>query len=70
MMPRVNGWDVLRAIENGGAPRSPVIITTAQEGDWVAEARKHPFVVATLRKPYNIDELISLVETYCPRSES
>ena len=68
MMPKLSGWDVLRALPDTGK-RVPVIVTSAFEGDWMDEVRRFDSVVATMRKPPDVNALVALVETHCPPLE-
>lgn len=64
MMPDVSGWNVLRALAEADK-RVPVIVASAFEGDWMNQVRQFDSVVATIRKPHDVDTLVALVEEHC-----
>lgn len=61
MMPDLTGWDVLAAMQAEPRLRDiPVVLTTAASWDSLPEG------VDALQKPFNLDELMAVVWTYCP----
>lgn len=62
-MPRVNGWDVARALRDAGRVRPKLVVMTAEldAPTWAHE------VAATgyLAKPFNLSELFDAVEEAC-----
>ncbi len=66
MMPGINGWDFLQKLkETGYLPKTPVIVISAH-------LRVDPQAVlmmgasAMLPKPFNLDELVCLIEHLVP----
>lgn len=61
MMPRMNGWEFLRALETyPELNRIPVIVLSAQTIQPQQAAMAH--VVAHLTKPIDLERLLSLVD--------
>jgi CheY-like chemotaxis protein len=63
MMPHVDGYAVLRALESGDAPHVPVVVMTAVGPNERSSGLPYP----VLRKPFTIDELLSVITQYAPR---
>jgi len=64
-MPRMNGLEVLTALSGrAGAERFPVVVMSANAHP---SELAFPQVVALLRKPFELDELLGWVEV-CSRS--
>ncbi len=64
MMPGMDGPTFLRELESSvELPSVPVILMSASSASQVTSSLEYPL----LRKPFGIDELLSLVTTYCPR---
>jgi two-component system chemotaxis response regulator CheY len=60
MMPLVNGWQVLDAIQSDPSLQVPVIVVSA------SGPAPHEGVAATyLRKPFNLTELLDTVHERC-----
>ena len=59
MMPIVNGWEVLSAIEDDARLRVPVIVVSASGRSWPRGA------TAYLHKPFNLAELLDAVHDRC-----
>ena len=66
MMPNVNGWDFLQKLqETGFLGKIPIIVISAH-------LRKEPHAIlqmgvnAILPKPFNLDEMIDLIEHLLP----
>jgi len=68
-MPRVNGQEFCTAYRRLGG-RAPVILVTGALGDQVGSAAEACGAVAYLAKPFNVDELLALVERYAAPSLS
>jgi CheY-like chemotaxis protein len=61
MMPVMNGYEVLAQLRANPATRAiPVLILTASRTE-MPEGATH-----LLRKPFELGELLSVVETHCP----
>lgn len=64
IMPDVNGWSVLRTLKaDPDLANIPVVVVTAlnqQESAWALKAN------AFLTKPIDREELLKVLETYCP----
>ena len=65
MMPGINGWDFLQRLrETGHIGKTPIIVISAH-------LRKEPQAVlqmgvsAILPKPFNLDDLVELIEHLC-----
>jgi CheY-like chemotaxis protein len=64
MMPGMDGPSFLRELESSlELPRVPVILMSASSASHLTSSLEYPL----LRKPFGIDELMTLVTTYCPR---
>jgi CheY-like chemotaxis protein len=66
MMPHVNGWDFLQKCrETGFLGRIPIIVISAHlRND--PQALLQMGVSAILPKPFNLDELIAMIEHLLP----
>jgi DNA-binding response OmpR family regulator len=60
MLPDVNGFEVLNHLDKDRV-RCVVVISAAKEAE-IDEAASHPSVRAALRKPFEIFELLKLVD--------
>jgi len=61
MMPLMDGWTFLKALaENERYAGLPVVVTST-----AAKQVNSPNVVAMLPKPYDLDEILKLADTYC-----
>jgi CheY-like chemotaxis protein len=63
MMPVMNGWQVVSAIRDHGRLSSIPIVVTSAFAD-----RAPANVDRVLKKPLNLDSLLSAVEEFCPES--
>ena len=61
MMPRVDGVGVLRYLENSDPALAPSVILMTAAADSATEAAQAGPVVALLRKPFDISELVAHV---------
>jgi CheY-like chemotaxis protein len=64
MMPVMNGWEFLDALNTGNAPEAahaPIIVVSAAADSVDLPLRKHP----VLRKPFNIESLLTEVRQHC-----
>ncbi len=61
-MPRMNGWEFVRAFRDRHDHHAPIIVLTAAEDarQRAADARAEGY----LGKPFNLDELILIVERH------
>ena len=62
-MPRVNGQEFCTEYRRGGG-QAPVILVTGALGDQVGPAAEACGAVAYLAKPFNVDELLDLIERH------
>jgi CheY-like chemotaxis protein len=61
MMPVMNGWQVLDALrKRRGLDGLAVVLVTASDS-------RPSGVAGLIRKPFDIDRLLSAIERYCPR---
>lgn len=75
MMPEMDGREALRAIRNNGKAATPVVLMSAGAPEVVANSLDGLDPSAFLRKPFEIDELLELIQkllevrsTSAPRS--
>ncbi len=61
-MPIMDGWSFLKAYQEVPAPHAPIIALTASRN--TLESQVPPDVNGFLAKPFDLDELIELVEKY------
>jgi CheY-like chemotaxis protein len=62
MMPCMTGWELVSAVRGDPLLRNnPIIVTTAVPEDAPSG------VDAVLRKPFDLDSLVRIVERYCSR---
>jgi CheY-like chemotaxis protein len=66
MMPVMNGWQFLDALDDRGATSIPVVVVTADGADGEAVALKG--AAAVLRKPMALDSLISTIARVMPNA--
>ena len=67
MMPVMDGWQFLKAVENSSdmaLRQIPVVVITAL-GDRARTVREHGSVRDMIKKPLNIDTLLKVVGEYC-----
>jgi CheY-like chemotaxis protein len=63
MMPGMTGWELVSAIRGDPLLRSnPIVVATAVPEDAPST------VDAILRKPFDVDSLVRVVERYCSRA--
>lgn len=62
MMPVLDGWAVLEALQ-GRPHRPPVIVLTAADAVMNVDRAQRLGVTAYITKPFNLPELVGLVET-------
>ena len=63
-MPRMNGKQLLDWLQSHSAyDRVPVVVVSGELG-----AFQHPRAAAVLSKPFGIDELMGMLERFCPAS--
>ncbi len=67
-MPRLSGLDVLDRLRNK-SQRPPFICMTAFGDELTHTRASHLGAVATMNKPFDLDEMIALVERVCLRNE-
>ena len=64
MMPRMNGYEFIGHLrEKYNSTEFPVLVISAH--DSIARAEGYPGVLGTLRKPFDVHRLLTLVEAYC-----
>ena len=64
MMPRMDGHEFIRHLRDRYSPAEfPVLIISAH--DALEKAQGYPGVLGTLRKPFDVPRLLSLVEAHC-----
>jgi len=62
MMPVMDGWQVLEALRHDAKLSPiPVIVTSA-----MADAKARRLAQAIIRKPYKLDQLLDVVDRFCP----
>ncbi len=61
MMPEMDGWDFLAALEQRGVADPPVVILSAFGDRKDKRLAGRPF----LAKPVDVDELLETVDRYC-----
>ena len=66
MMPVMNGWQFLeaQASQRGEVGRIPVVVFSASPDYKTLE---HEAVQEVVSKPFNIDDLVDLIERHCPK---
>jgi DNA-binding response OmpR family regulator len=62
MMPVLDGWAVLEALQSRGE-RPPIIVLTAADAVMNVDRAQRLGVTAYITKPFNLPELVGLVET-------
>ena len=63
MMPVMNGWEFMAAVQREpGLPTLRVVVTSA-----VADSAPTG-ILAAVKKPFDIDKLVSVVRNYCPNA--
>jgi CheY-like chemotaxis protein len=62
MMPRMDGWQFIEQ-HNRRASRAPIVVVSAYGSQ--EQALGGPGVVAYMRKPVDIDELLAIVDQHC-----
>ena len=70
MMPIMNGWEFLDALQKGHAPRAgdaPIVVISA-----AADVLDDPVLRAypVIRKPFRIDDLLTQVRQHCRMGEA
>jgi CheY-like chemotaxis protein len=70
VMPMMNGWDFAREYHRQPPPHAPIILMTAftRSDDEARRAQSEVFAVDILRKPFDVDEMLSLIQHYAPTS--
>lgn len=63
MMPRMDGWEFL-AQQHRRESRTPIIVVSAYGSQ---DELRGADVIAYMRKPVDIDELLAMVDQHCPR---
>lgn len=65
MMPGMNGWDTIRAIEKSGCmPGNIIFMLTAMDSPDERMEGLQEVVVDYITKPFNPDHLVTTVQTY------
>lgn len=59
MMPRLSGWELLERLQHESLSLPNVIVLSAAHDFRGVE--RHPLVRATVRKPFDIDDLLALI---------
>jgi two-component system, chemotaxis family, chemotaxis protein CheY len=66
-MPVMNGWEFARRYRAQPPPHAPIIcVTAAADAAAVAARGAQIGAVASLSKPFDLDDLLALVERYAP----
>jgi two-component system, chemotaxis family, chemotaxis protein CheY len=64
-MPVLDGWEFARRYRAGPGPHAPIVCVTAAADAAAAAARGTQIgAVASLSKPFDLDELLALVRRY------
>jgi CheY-like chemotaxis protein len=64
MMPDMDGFEFLERLkDHPHAPEFPVLVVSAH--DALARAARYPGVLGTLRKPFDVEELLAWVNEHC-----
>jgi len=63
MMPRMDGWAFIEH-HHRRERRTPIIVVSAYSSQEQLRSRG---VIAYMRKPVDIDALLAMVDTHCPR---
>ena len=69
MMPRISGYDLLKAIEDAGS-RSACVVIISAASEKVIDSVASSSVRAKLRKPFNISELVTAVKSCFPSDDA
>jgi CheY-like chemotaxis protein len=64
MMPRMDGWEFIEQ-HHRRARRAPIVVVSAYGSQ--EQALGGAGVIAYMRKPVDIDELLAVVDQHCPR---
>ena len=68
-MPVLNGWEFARRYRARPGPHAPIVCVTAAAGAAAVAARGAQVgAVASLGKPFDLEELLALVRRYAPLS--
>jgi len=59
MMPRLSGWELLDRLQHEALSLPRVVVVSAAHD--LRGVERHPLVQATLRKPFDIDDLLTLI---------
>jgi CheY-like chemotaxis protein len=65
MMPRMSGYDLIAHIRDT-RPSLPVVVLTAVVKSLQSDRLDPSVVKAVLTKPFEIDDVVSAIETVCP----
>lgn len=66
LMPGMNGIEFIRRYRDRPGPHAPIVLFTAAQGGLIAD-QGHIEVSATLAKPFDLDDLLRLVDRYARR---
>ena len=65
MMPGMNGWDLAKHLKaDADLAKIPTVILTARND--VADVQAALAPAAIIRKPFDADEVLKLLERFCP----
>jgi CheY-like chemotaxis protein len=68
-MPGMDGWEFARRYRTRPGPHAPLVcVTAAVDAAAVAARGAQVGAVASLGKPFDLEELLALVRRYAPRS--
>jgi len=67
-MPVMDGWSFVEAYRAGPSPHAPIVCMTAanEAAVWGAEIK----AAAVLRKPFHLNQVLSLVDRFIPASHT
>ena len=65
-MPDMDGASFAAAYRQQGGPHAPIVLVTAASQDTTAEAALRIGAVAVIRKPFDLSELLNVVERFSP----